>query len=265
MHAREEYGMSASREGSAARSARVGRWLFCVLCVSLLAAQTPQTLYMPRTYRRAIAGGTRSMDGRPGSNYWENHARYRITVKASPPDRTIHGTEQVSYVNNSPNTLQRLVFKLFMNVHRPGAPRGTGASQSYLTSGEHIDSFAVNGEAAGWPGDPAYFTSVPVTLQSPLAPHDSVRLDIAWHYDLAPSGGSREGAVDSTTFFVAYFYPRVAVYDDVDGWDSMDFTGQQEFYSDFNDYDVTVDVPANFIVWGTGTLTNAAAVLQAEP
>jgi hypothetical protein len=257
--------MSVPQDKIASRSARANRWLFGALCLSLIAAQLPQTLYMPRTYRRALRDGTRSSDGRPGSKYWENHARYRISVTASPPNRTIHGTEQVSYTNNSPDTLRTLVFKLFMNVHRPGAPRGTGASQAYLTTGEHIDSFAVNGKAAEWPSDASFFTSVPVTLPSPLAPRDSVRLDISWHYDLAPAGGSREGVVDSTTYFVAYFYPRVAVFDDVDGWDSMDFTGQQEFYSDFNDYDVTVNVPANFIVWGTGTLTNASTVLQPEP
>ena len=66
----------------------------------------------------------------------------------------------------------------------------------------------------------------------------------------------REGMIDSTTFFLAYFYPRVAVYDDYNGWDTMDFTDAQEFYSDFNDYDVTVHAPANYVVWGTGTLLN---------
>ena len=68
--------------------------------------------------------------------------------------------------------------------------------------------------------------------------------------------------LDSTTFFLAYFYPRVAVYDDYNGWDTMDFTDQQEFYSDFNDYDVTLRVPSNYVVWGTGTLRNVEDVLQ---
>ena len=70
--------------------------------------------------------------------------------------------------------------------------------------------------------------------------------------------------IDSTTYYLAYFYPRVAVYDDYDGWDTMDFTDQQEFYSDFNDYDVTVRVPARLLVWGTGTLQNPEEVLQPE-
>jgi hypothetical protein len=70
--------------------------------------------------------------------------------------------------------------------------------------------------------------------------------------------------LDSTTYYLAYFYPRVAVYDDYNGWDTMNFTDAQEFYSDFNDYDVTVRVPANYIVWGTGTLQNAPELLEAE-
>ncbi|PYO50551.1 MAG: aminopeptidase, partial [Gemmatimonadetes bacterium] len=68
--------------------------------------------------------------------------------------------------------------------------------------------------------------------------------------------------LDSTTFFLAYFYPRVAVFDDYNGWDTMTFTDMQEFYSDFNDYDVSVTVPANFVVWGTGTLLNPTELLQ---
>jgi hypothetical protein len=68
--------------------------------------------------------------------------------------------------------------------------------------------------------------------------------------------------LDSTTYFLAYFYPRVAVYDDYNGWDTMNFTDMQEFYSDFNDYDVAITVPANYVVWGTGTLLNPADLLQ---
>jgi hypothetical protein len=74
--------MSVPQEGSAARRAQVGRRLLFALCVPLIAAQLPHTLYMPRTFRRAILNGTRALNGRPGSKYWENHARYRITVTA---------------------------------------------------------------------------------------------------------------------------------------------------------------------------------------
>ena len=68
--------------------------------------------------------------------------------------------------------------------------------------------------------------------------------------------------IDSTTFFLAYFYPRVAVYDDYNGWDRMNFMDSHEFYNDFNDYTVTINVPKNYIVWGTGTLQDPEKLLQ---
>lgn len=222
------------------------------------------TLYMPRTVREAIANGTRSLDGKPGPNYWQNHARYTMTMKVMPPDRTVRGSERITYMNNSPDTLSVLVIKLFLNIHKPGAPRNGGASADYLTSGVQIDSFAVNGESVPWVDSDRYFTWQPVRLPTPLMPHDSVQLAFDWHYQISLESG-REGMIDSTTYYLAYFYPRVAVYDDYNGWDTMNFTDEQEFYSDFNDYDVTIQAPANYIVWGTGTLTNAKEVLQPEP
>ncbi len=102
-----------------------------------------------------------------------------------------------------------------------------------------------------------------VRLTKPLAPHDSVKLSFDWHYDVSVESG-REGAIDSTTFFLAYFYPRVSVIDDYNGWDRTPFVEAQEFYNDFNDYTFNVIVPKNFIVWATGDLLNPKEVLQPE-
>jgi hypothetical protein len=88
-----------------------------------------------------------------------------------------------------------------------------------------------------------------------------VQLSINWHYEISLKSG-REGMIDSTTYYLAYFYPRVAVYDDYMGWDRMVFTDAQEFYNDFNDYTLTVNAPKNYIVLATGTLQNANEVLQ---
>ena len=228
-------------------------------------AMVPQSatepLYMPRGVTAAYRKHTRSPDGRPGANYWQNRARYAIEVTASPPARAVKGTEQITYFNNSPDTLKSIVIRLLLNIHKAGAPRGGGTSPDYITPGVSIDDFAVNGKAEKWPGTEGSFTSVRVRLTQPLVPHDSLRLAFGWHYD-ASRQSNREGMIDSTTLFLAYFYPRVAVYDDYNGWDTMTFTDVQEFYSDFNDYDVRVNVPANFVVWGTGTLQQPESVLQ---
>ncbi|HET7602728.1 MAG TPA: hypothetical protein VFK36_06890, partial [Gemmatimonadales bacterium] len=237
--------------------------LTSLLLVIAVPAASAQSLYTPRPIKRTYAEGTRSTDGKPGKNYWQNHGRYAITISAMPPNRLITGTEQITYVNNSPDTLKTLTIRLFGNFHKPGAPRSGGATEESMTSGVHIRSFAVNGTRQHWNDSPRFFTWQPVRLPEGLAPKDSVKLSFDWYYDLVQRPG-REGVIDSTTFYLAYFYPRVAVYDDYNGWDQMDHTSK-EFYSDFNSYDVTVKVPANFVVWGTGTLVNADSLLQPDP
>jgi hypothetical protein len=233
--------------------------LFAFLTVQLQA----QDLYMPRDIKQAYKNGTRQMDGRPGKNYWQNYGRYNIFISATPPSRTIKGVETIVYVNNSPDTLKNPNIKLFLNVHKAGAPRDGGASADYLTSGVHIDSIKANGQVVVWQENPFVFTNRPLRLPKPLAPHDSVLLTFGWHYDVSLES-NREGMLDSTTFFLAYFYPRVAVYDDYAGWDRMTFSDGKEFYSDFNDYNLTVNVPKNFVVWATGDLKNPEAVLQSD-
>lgn len=218
-----------------------------------------QSLYMPRDVSQAFKKGTRSADGSPGKNYWQNRGRYDITVTALPPDRTIKGSEEITYVNNSPDTLEHVVIKLFLNIHKPGAPRLVPVLQDYLTDGVQVTSFKVNGQAQRW--RKVNFTNQTVALPMPLMPHDSVKLSFEWQYEISLQS-NREGMIDSTTYFLAYFYPRVAVYDDYNGWDRMSFTDVHEFYSDFNDYTVTVNVPANYIVVGTGTLQQPEKLLQ---
>lgn len=247
--------------------------LVAVLFPPILAAQSP-TLYTPRAVAKAYRAGARSPDGRPGPNYWQNHAHYAIAISVAPPARTVTGSERITYFNDSPDTLKTLVFRFIVNIHKPGAPRAFPAPEDYLTSGVHVDSFAVDGLTAPADAknpqlytlqgaDAHTYTLRGVRLGRPLAPHDSAHVVLNWHYDLSTQS-NREGMLDSTTAFIAYFYPRIDVYDDYDGWDNTQFTDMQEFYSDFNDYDVSVKVPANFIVWGTGTLTNPDDVLAPE-
>ncbi len=219
-----------------------------------------QTLYQPRDIKQAFQKGTRAADGRPGPKYWQNTARYDITVQAAPPARDIRGREKITYFNHSPDTLKSLVIRLIQNIHQPGAAREGDAAPDYLTAGVTIDSFAVAGQARPFAGQgPATWKTV--RLPKPLAPHDSVRLAFAWHFPISVESG-REGMIDKTTFFLAYFYPRISVYDDYNGWDRLNFVDSKEFYNDFNDYTLRVQVPANYLVWGTGTLQNPKQVLQ---
>lgn len=236
--------------------------LLTLLIVCFQALQAQQ-LYMPRDIQKAYKNETRSMDGKPGKKYWQNYGRYNINITATPPQRTIKGSETITYINNSPDTLRNPIIKLFLNIHKAGAPRDGGASADYLNSGILIDAVSANGQTVKWQDNPYIFTNNPLRLPKPLAPHDSVLLSFEWHYEVSLES-NREGVLDSTTFFLAYFYPRVAVFDDYAGWDKMPFTDSKEFYSDFNDYKLTVNTPKNYLVWATGDLQNAKDVLQAD-
>jgi hypothetical protein len=233
--------------------------LMSLALLGMCSAQA-QELYMPRNIKQAIEKGTRSMDGKPGKNYWQNFARYSITITAAPPNRMIKGTEDIVYINNSPDTLKNPIIRIILNSHTPGAARQFPASENYLTSGVHIDRYAENDVVKKWQ-EQGKQTVNRVRLTKPLAPHDSVKLSFDWHYDVSIESG-REGAIDSTTFFLAYFYPRVSVIDDYNGWDRTMFVEAQEFYNDFNDYTFNVTVPKNFVVWATGDLINPTEVLQ---
>ena len=235
--------------------------LTVISCFALLQAQA-QSLYMPRDIQKAFKKGTRQADGKPGKNYWQNHGTYNITITALPPDRNVKGTEQITYVNNSPDTLKTLNMKLILNAHKPGVARYGDAGPDYLTSGVQFDRFLINGESIKVNSQAAN-TNQSVKMPAPLLPHQSVKLEIDWHFQISLQSG-REGMIDSTTYYLAYFYPRVSVYDDYNGWDRLPFLDGQEFYNDFNDYTLNVVAPKNYIVWATGTLQNPTQVLQPE-
>jgi hypothetical protein len=238
----------------------MSKLLFLAAFVSLGFLQAnAQTLTMPPGIQQAYTNGTRSMTGEPGKKYWENHGHYHIGLTVMPPDNTIKGVEKITYFNNSPDALKSLNMKLIGNVHRLGG-RGGAPDPG---AGIMVDNIRINGAPAAWDNAADSTTNQMLDLEKPLLPHDSLTLDITWHYSLSKRHG-REGIIDSTTFYVAYFYPRVSVYDDYEGWDTQPHTGSLEFYNDFNDYTLDVTVPKNYIVWATGTLENPTDVLQPE-
>jgi len=233
-------------------------------CLSfIIISLSAQELYTPRDIKEAYRKGTRSLDGRPGKNYWQNRGRYNISVTALPPDRNVKGEESITYFNNSPDSIRNPIIKLFLNIHKPGAPRNFGATEDYLTSGMKIDAVTLNGKLYEWKENPNLFTWIPMPLPKALAPRDSMKLTFKWHYEISKQS-NREGMIDSLTYFLAYFFPRIAVLDDYNVWDRMNFMDSHEFYSDFNDYTVTINVPKNYVVWGTGTLQHPENVLQPE-
>jgi hypothetical protein len=198
-----------------------------IFCCAIFSYADAQTLTMPPGIAQAYSNNTRSTSGKPGKKYWENHGRYTISVSIAPPNRMINGVEEITYFNNSPDTLRSLNIKLIENVHNIAARSGAADTAAGVT----VNDIKINGTKVAWNNKEATTTNQMVSLLSPLMPHDSVKLNISWHYQLSLRHG-REGVLDSTSFYLAYFYPRVSVYDDYKGWDTQPHTGSLEFYND---------------------------------
>ena len=226
-----------------------------------LQAMAQQTLPVARNMERAYAKGTRNPDGQPGAKYWQNSANYSIHLTFSPVSRVIAGTESIDYSNNSPDTLRQIWFKLYPNFYQAGAPRDTPIKPGDVSQGVRIESIAVDDSSM----DPAtgYINGTNMVLPvKDLLPGQHMQFQIRWSYVLNKSSHQRTGEVEPGSYFVAYFFPRIAVYDDIDGWNRYGYTGTQEFYNDFCHFDVHIQVPDRYVVWATGNLVNPDQVFQ---
>ncbi len=236
---------------------------FFVFSSFLSFAQRAEELYVPLEFAKAYAKGTRSKDGKPGSNYWQNRSDYRISVELVPATRQIKGEETITYENNSPDTLTQLVMRLYPNIFKKGAARDEDVDPGDITEGVNLSALQINGKpvdlksASGRLAAVRYTTTnLVIRLPQPLLPKTSLTLSTAWSYTIPAKTHIREGTYGDNTFMVAYWYPQMAVYDDIDGWDRLEYGAQTEFYNDFSNFDVTVKVPQNFLVWGTGVWQN---------
>lgn len=223
------------------------------------------TLFFPRNYQKPYEKGTRSWDGKPGPNYWQNHPVYTISASLEPKTRRLSGEETITYVNNSLDTLKLFRFKLQHDRYRKGAQRVNDLTPSDVSDeGVRIEALTYNGADVDDKKRRRFSTFLDIDLkETPLPPKGTATLTVKWSYTL-PAGedAARECVCDSTTFFVPYWYPQVAVYDDLRGWADAPYTGLYEFYHEFADYDVTLSMPPGFQVWATGEWQNAADVLE---
>lgn len=221
-----------------------------------------QELYMPRNIKKSYSSGVRSMDGKPGKNYWQNHGNYNIAMSVNANTKVVSGTETIVYENNSNDTLKNLRIRFVNNIHKKTSPRAVQNSDGFFTDGLTITTLKIEGEVYKEDGKDWGTVGI-VKMKKPMRPHSKITIDIDWNYPLSEVSG-REGQIDKTTFFVAYSYPRVSVFDDYNKWDDLPHTSGQEFYNDFNDYTYSVKAPKNYVVYGTGDLLNPDEVLQPE-
>nr|WP_067055408.1 M1 family metallopeptidase [Mucilaginibacter sp. L294] len=236
---------------------------FAVVCLTVLSnivyaqAQLPVATNLNKAYERH----TRSLSGAPGKAYWQNNADYQINASFTPNTRVLTGTVSINYKNNSPDTLKQVVFKLYPNLYQQQAMRNTQVSPEDLTTGVDItaiqlDNKPVDAKKRIIRGTNMYIKGVVIP------PGGKAHFDVNYNYTLNKGSFIRTGEVDSGAFMVAYFFPRIAVYDDTDGWNEYPYIGKEEFYNDYCNFKVDITIPGNYQCWATGDLTNADTVYQ---
>ncbi|MDT8340528.1 MAG: M1 family metallopeptidase [Longimicrobiales bacterium] len=222
----------------------------------------------------------RNAAGLPGPRYWQQQADYRIRAVLDTVDHVVTGSERITYHNNSPDVLRFVWLQLDQNTRseeHSRAYRTQGALPERISprarqflglerfDGGHRLTRVQVADAGGALVDAEYFvnsTVMRVDLPTPLVPGGITELEIDWSYRVPDSGrGGKERVSDGWIYEIAQWFPRMSVYDDVNGWQTDQFLGRGEFYLNFGDYDVELTVPRDHIVDATGVLQNPEQVL----
>jgi hypothetical protein len=233
---------------------------FSMLFATSVVAQT--NLVKPLNIEKTYKKETRTLTGAPGKNYWQNTADYRIKVNFNPDTRELNGTVDIDYTNNSPDTLKELQFKLYPNFYKKNAMRNYRVDAADMGDGMKLKKMVVNQTDQDLTKLQTDGTNMRAAITTPLLSKGKLHVTIDYSYTLNKTSHVRTGQVDSGSCFIAYFFPRIAVYDDIDGWNKYQYLGNEEFYNDFCHFNAEITVPGKYAVWATGNLANAGDVYQ---
>jgi hypothetical protein len=220
------------------------------------------TLPAPNQYRTGA--------GRPGGSYWQQRVDYRIAATLDTARHALRGHETIHYSNNSPDRLPYLWLFVEQNIcDRRGITEQLdqpplvflGSTFDFSCKGFNggltLERVSLEGRVL----HPQVFgTTMRIDLPRPLAPGRSLDLAVSWRFVVPDYGAGRMGR-DGSLYEIAQWYPRLAVYDDVRGWNHDPYIGAGEFYLEYGSFDVSVTVPAGYLVPATGTLRNPEVVL----
>ncbi len=209
----------------------------------------------------------RSASGVPGPDYWQQRADYTIEASLDTGTTELRGAVQIRYTNNSPDTLRYVWLQVDQNLYRTGSkgsalfPADSRWGVRGFEGGYTFSEVRVNGVSV----QPRINdTMMRLDLSTPLPPHGGkATISVRYAFKVPEHGSDRMGR-DSALYEIAQWYPRMAVYDDVRGWNTDPYLGQGEFYLEYGDYDYSVTVPAGYVVAGSGVLQNPDEVLSSE-
>ncbi len=239
-------------------------------------AQLEQLLPTPNEYRTA--------SGAPGHNYYQQKADYKIEVELNDTEQIISGKETITYTNNSPDELSYLWIQLDQNMRAEDSDTKliTVDRMENFKSIESIKKkefkfdggFKIQEVKSSSGRDLKFFinkTMLRIDLEKPLGPNSSISFQIKWWYNIndrlkigGRSGYEHFEENDNYLYTIAQWFPRMCVYNDVEGWQNKQFLGRGEFTLPFGDYEVKITVPSDHIVGATGELQNSNSVLTAE-
>lgn len=264
---------------------------FIAFCLTLLIFQLQaqnqpwQGKFEPIDNLMSPANTYRTASGAPGKAYWQQRADYKIKAIINETDNTLAGEETITYYNNSPDDLSYLWIQLEQNVNKK-ENEDFGAIKNSLKDGINTRQMQFLTRAIDFPagytikyindsnGKPIKSlvnnTMMKVLLDEPLKSGNTLTFSIGWSYPITDRSMyvlSREGYEyfpedDNTVYLIAHWFPRMAVYNDTEGWQNQQFQKLGEFALEFGDYDVEITVPADHIVASTGQLQNPENVLS---
>jgi hypothetical protein len=209
----------------------------------------------------------RSASGVPGPEYWQQRADYTIAATLDTTTTTVAGSVQIRYTNNSPDTLRYVWIQVDQNLYRNGSkgsalfPADSRWGVRGFEGGYTLGDIQVNGTTVR---PRINDTMMRLDLPSPLVPGGG-KASISMRFEFkVPEHGSDRMGRDSALYEIAQWYPRMAVYDDVRGWNTDPYLGQGEFYLEYGDYDYSITAPAGYVIAASGVLENPEDVLTPE-
>jgi hypothetical protein len=217
----------------------------------------------------------RSASGEPGPKYWQNRADYKIHATLDTGSHKVSGDVEITYTNNSPDNLKFLWLQLDQNIYREDSRGSATTTQAggrwantKFTEGEVIKSISVDGVKPYTPKYVVTDTRMQVWLNDGLKPSgNKVKMKISFEFIIPERGTDRMGQLktkNGIVYEVAQWFPRLCVYDDVQGWNTLPYIGQGEFYLEYGDVEFTITAPSDLIVVGSGDLLNPQDCYTAE-
>ncbi|HSZ32286.1 MAG TPA: M1 family metallopeptidase, partial [Puia sp.] len=236
----------------------------------------PQDFFL-QSFNPLPGNAFRSASGSPGPLYWQNTASYLIHATLSEKDTSITGDVTIAYTNNSPDKLDYLWLQLDQNLF-DSKSRGSAATpisgdrfdvRGFDRGGYHITSVMVTYGGKTYTVQPVISdTRMQVRLNSPVLPKgDKISVKVNYSFYIPYHGADRMGRLytkDGVEYEIAEWYPRMCVYDDVEGWNTLPYMGLGEFYCEYGNFDYYITAPSEMIVYGSGDLQNPTQVLTPE-